>query len=56
MNPVEAAIRAVCRELGADPDTWRGFEEVGRAALDGFISALPADVAEAVRAVMENHT
>lgn len=49
MNPVEAAIRAACHAMGADPNTWRGFEEIGRTAIDAFIAALPPDLAAAVQ-------
>lgn len=49
MSPLEAAIRAVCAELGAHPDTWEGFKEVGRAGLAAFVSALPADLAAEIR-------
>lgn len=41
MDPVEIAIRAACTELGADPETWRGFENIGRAALIALADALP---------------
>jgi hypothetical protein len=53
VNPLEAAIRAACAHLGADPETWRGFEGVGQAALDGLLSALPAELAAQVRASIE---
>lgn len=49
MSPLEAAIRAACEFIGADPETWRGFEALGLAALEGLIGALPDDLAERVR-------
>lgn len=49
MSPLEAAIRAVCEQLGAHPDTWRGFEEVGRAGLKAFVEALPPEIAAEIR-------
>lgn len=49
MKPLEAAIRAVCLALGASPDTWQGFEDVGRIGLSAFVDALPPDLAAEVR-------
>lgn len=49
MNPLEVAIRAACAYLGANPDSWRGFEGAGRAAIEGLLSALPPDLASALR-------
>lgn len=56
MSPVEAAIRAVCTAMGADPDTWRGFEEIGRVGVEAFINTLPPDLAEAVRSILSEGT
>lgn len=53
MSPLEQAIRAVCSHIGADPDGWRGFEELGRKAVEALVAALPADVAEALRRALE---
>jgi hypothetical protein len=49
MTPMEAAIRAVCRHIGADPDTWRGFEGIGRVALEALFETLPTELAEQLR-------
>lgn len=53
MTSIEAVGRAVCALLGTAPDTWQGFEDTIRAALDAFLETLPADLAEAVRRHME---
>lgn len=53
MTPLEAVGRAVCDELAAHPETWRGFEPAIRKALDAFLSALPPELADAVREHME---
>lgn len=39
--------------MGADPETWRGFEEVGRVALSAFVDTLPTHLRDAVRAFLE---
>jgi hypothetical protein len=49
MSPLEAAIRAVCRHIGADPETWRGFESIGLVALKALLEALPPDAAVLLR-------
>lgn len=53
MNPLEAAIRAVCQDIGADPENWRAFEGIGRVALNALIAALPADLGDALRRALE---
>lgn len=53
MNPIEAAVREVCRQLGAAEDTWAGFAEIGHKAVDAFITALPSELQEAVRRALE---
>lgn len=53
MNPLEAAVRAVCAELGAAPDTWEGFKEVGRAGLAAFVAALPPEIGAEIRKHVE---
>lgn len=40
-NPLEAAIRAACQYMGANPDSWEGFRGVGKVAADAFLAALP---------------
>lgn len=49
MSPLEAAIRAVCSYIGADPNNWAGFEGIGRVALKALIEAMPPDAAETLR-------
>lgn len=51
MDPLEAAIRAACQEIGASPHEWEGFAGIGRAALRGLLEALPHDPAEAMAAL-----
>jgi hypothetical protein len=53
VSPLEAAIRAVCAELGASPDTWEGFKEIGRVAASAFVAALPAEIGDEVRKILE---
>lgn len=49
MTPLEAAIRAACAHMGADPESWRGFERIGLAAVAALIDALPPDLGDALR-------
>jgi len=49
MSPLESAIRALCRYLGADPETWEGFRDAGHVAASAFVDALPEDLSKAVR-------
>lgn len=54
MNPLEAALRQACKEMGADPDCpvtggWRNFLKIGHPIAEAFVNALPPDLADAVR-------
>lgn len=49
MSPLEAAVRAACRVLGVHPDEWPAFREIGEAAMDAFVDALPEHLRDAVR-------
>jgi hypothetical protein len=50
VTPLEAAVRAVCRHIGTDPEGWEHFAEIGRVALGALLEALPPDLAKAIRA------
>lgn len=49
MDPVEAGVRAACAFMGADPETWEGFRDLGLHAARAFVDALPPDLAARVR-------
>lgn len=53
MSPREAAIRAVCKAAGAEPDTWRGFLHFANVGLDKLIELMPHELAEQVRRFLE---
>lgn len=54
MTLLEISVRAVCREIGVDPDDWHAFAGLGNVALDAFIEALPKELAEAIRLIMQS--
>jgi len=54
MTPLEAAIRAACRFMGTDPDTWEGFREVGQVAAEAFVDAFPPEMRAAIRRYLDN--
>jgi hypothetical protein len=56
VSPLEAAIRAVCRDIGANPDEWRGFLTIAVVGLTAFAEAVPAELGEQIRALLENAT
>lgn len=49
MSPLEIAIRAACKHIGADPESWRGFEEIGQVAAAALVAALPAELSDPLR-------
>lgn len=49
MSPLEAAIKAAAAHMRADFLDWKGFEEVGRVALEALLAHLPPELAEQVR-------
>lgn len=56
MSPVEIAIRAVCKDMGANPEEWRGFLAVALIGLNAFADALPAEVRDLIRPYLETPT
>jgi hypothetical protein len=52
VTPLEHAIRAVCASIGANPEGWRGFEEIGRTALEALLAALPPELADGLRGAL----
>lgn len=59
MSPLELAIRAACRFMGVDPDSpegaWKNFHDVGKAAAEAFVDALPPELRLLVRRHLDNH-
>jgi hypothetical protein len=53
MTPLEHAIRAVCADIGANPDEWRGFLAIALTGLQAFADAVPPEVGDAIRSTLE---
>jgi hypothetical protein len=49
MSPVEAAVSAIARSMGADPNDISGFIGLANVGLEALIAHLPPELGEALR-------
>lgn len=53
MSPLEAAIRAACAFMGADPAAWENFKDVGQVAAEAFVDAFDPELRVVVRRYLD---